>query len=186
MSEEGSHVPTTSSAAKRKSTTTTTTIGPLNRSKQARRDCSVKRCSLKRAGNFLLGPRLGNSPVRSIVQCLAKRDGTDDFYCLKMLTVEDPGRETQDDKQGKMLLHTEYSLLSLLHDQDGVIHHHGLFQDEFTEDVPSNERGEGSNIKLERHRKIVCLLLDCLCPHQRCVGRFDKSSTLCHSREEID
>lgn len=27
-----------------------------------------------------------------------------------------------------MLLHTEYSLLSLLHNQDGVVHHHGLFQ----------------------------------------------------------
>lgn len=27
-----------------------------------------------------------------------------------------------------MLLHTEYSLLSLLHTQDGVVHHHGLFQ----------------------------------------------------------
>lgn len=27
-----------------------------------------------------------------------------------------------------MLLHTEYSLLSLLHGQDGVVHHHGLFK----------------------------------------------------------
>lgn len=27
-----------------------------------------------------------------------------------------------------MLLHTEYSMLSLLHTQDGVVHHHGLFQ----------------------------------------------------------
>lgn len=27
-----------------------------------------------------------------------------------------------------MLLHTEYSLLSLLPNQDGVVHHHGLFQ----------------------------------------------------------
>lgn len=32
-----------------------------------------------------------------------------------------------DERQGKMLLHTEYSLLSLLSDQDGVIHHHGMF-----------------------------------------------------------
>lgn len=36
--------------------------------------------------------------------------------------------ETQEERQGKMLLHTEYSLLSLLHNQDGVVHHHGLFQ----------------------------------------------------------
>lgn len=32
-----------------------------------------------------------------------------------------------DERQGKMLLHTEFSLLSLLTDQKGVIHHHGMF-----------------------------------------------------------
>ena len=42
--------------------------------------------------------------------------------------MEEPGKESQDDRQGKMLLHTEYSLLSLLHHQDGVVHHHGLFK----------------------------------------------------------
>ena len=42
--------------------------------------------------------------------------------------MKDSDEETQDDRQGKMLLHTEYSLLSLLHDQDGVIHHHGFFK----------------------------------------------------------
>lgn len=36
--------------------------------------------------------------------------------------------ELPEDRQGKMLIHTEYSLLSMLQDQDGVIHHHGLFQ----------------------------------------------------------
>lgn len=40
----------------------------------------------------------------------------------------DSAGETQEERQGKMLLHTEYSLLSLLHNQDGVVHHHGLFQ----------------------------------------------------------
>lgn len=154
MEEAG---PSTSSltASKRKSPTSN---AELRRAKLPRRDCVLKKCSLKRAGYFLLGPRLGNSPVRSIVQCLAKRDGTDDFYCLKMLTIEEPGRETQDDKQGKMLLHTEYSLLSLLHDQDGVVHHHGLFQDEFTEEICDTSN--------DRVRKRVCLILDCLCPHE--------------------
>lgn len=50
---------------------------------------------------------------------------------LKILTLEergDQGIESQEERQGKMLLHTEYSLLSLLHTQDGVVHHHGLFQ----------------------------------------------------------
>lgn len=34
--------------------------------------------------HVLAGPRLGNSPVPSIVQCLARKDGTDDFYQLKV------------------------------------------------------------------------------------------------------
>jgi hypothetical protein len=62
------------------------------------------------------------------VQCLARKDGTDDFYTLKILSMEDPSHESQDHRQGKMLMHTEYSLLSLLHDQQGVVHHHGLFK----------------------------------------------------------
>lgn len=162
MAEEGPSSGLNTNTTKRKSTTRTKSES--NRAKLARRDCGVKRCSLKRAGYFLLGPRLGNSPVRSIVQCLAKRDGTDDFYCLKMLTIEEPGRETQDDKQGKMLLHTEYSLLSLLHNQDGVVHHHGLFQDEFTEEMCDRSVDPGG--RTERIRKRVCLILDCLCPHE--------------------
>ena len=133
------------------------------------------RGTLKRAGPYLLGPRLGNSPVRSIVQCLAKKDGTDDFYSIKILTLADPGRESQDDKQGKMLLHTEYSLLSLLHDQDGVVHHHGLFKDEYYEEIPADKdstsagtihRSQQNAVARQyriRHR--LCLVLDCLCAH---------------------
>lgn len=37
---------------------------------------------------MLLGPRLGNSPVPSIVQCLARKDGTDDFYQLKVSKLQ--------------------------------------------------------------------------------------------------
>lgn len=33
----------------------------------------------------------------------------------------------QDERQGKMLLHTEFSLLSLLNNQSGVIQQHGMF-----------------------------------------------------------
>jgi hypothetical protein len=39
---------------------------------------------VKRAGPFVIGPRLGNSPVRSITQCLARRSKTDEFYTLKV------------------------------------------------------------------------------------------------------
>lgn len=84
---------------------------------------------VRKAGPYLLGPKLGPSPVKSIIQCLARKERTDDFYQIKILTLRNEGQaETQDDRQGKMLLHTEYSLLSLLKDQDGVIHHHGLFK----------------------------------------------------------
>lgn len=84
---------------------------------------------VRKAGPYLLGPKLGPSPVKSIVQCLARKEKTDDFYQIKILTLKSEGQpETQDDRQGKMLLHTEYSLLSLLKDQEGVIHHHGLFK----------------------------------------------------------
>ncbi|KAH0631061.1 hypothetical protein JD844_005148 [Phrynosoma platyrhinos] len=118
----------------------------------------------KRAGPFILGPRLGNSPVPSIVQCLARKDGTDDFYQLKILTLEDKndkGTETQEERQGKMLLHTEYSLLSLLHNQDGVVHHHGLFQDRACELVEDSE----SSRMVRKMKKRICLVLDCLCAH---------------------
>lgn len=37
---------------------------------------------------FAAGPRLGNSPVPSIVQCLARKDGSDDFYQLKVSHVK--------------------------------------------------------------------------------------------------
>lgn len=127
---------------------------------------------LKRAGPYLLGSRLGNSPVRSIVQCLAKKEGTDDFYSIKILTLGEVGHETQDDKQGKMLLHTEYSLLSLLHDEEGVVHHHGLFKDEYCEEIPQDSEGqterEGSasgSRRTGRIRHRLCLVLDCLCAH---------------------
>ncbi|XP_009095824.1 serine/threonine-protein kinase 40 isoform X2 [Serinus canaria] len=118
----------------------------------------------KRAGPFILGPRLGNSPVPSIVQCLARKDGTDDFYQLKILTLEergDKGIETQEERQGKMLLHTEYSLLSLLHNQEGVVHHHGLFQDRACEIIEDLE----ANRMVRKMKKRICLVLDCLCAH---------------------
>lgn len=135
---------------------------------------------LKRAGPYLLGSRLGNSPVRSIVQCLAKKEGTDDFYSIKILTLGEVGHETQDDKQGKMLLHTEYSLLSLLHDEEGVVHHHGLFKDEYYEEIPqenesqSEREGAASSSRpTGRIRHRLCLVLDCLCAHDFGTETFD-------------
>lgn len=119
---------------------------------------------IKRAGPYLLGPRLGSSPVRSIVQCLARKEKTDDFYTLKILTLEKPRRESQDGKQGKMLLHTEYSLLSLLKDQEGVVHHHGLFKDEAWEERDTLD--QWGHVEFTGQKKTrLCLVLDCLTPH---------------------
>lgn len=98
--------------------------------------------AVKKAGPYILGPVLGPSPVKSIVQCLARKEKTDDFYQIKILTLTEDAHESQDERQGKMLLHTEFSLLSMLHDQDGVIHHHGLFKDHSFEEMP-NPEGRG-------------------------------------------
>lgn len=120
--------------------------------------------NVKRAGPYLLGPTLGNSPVKSIVQCLARLEGTDKYYTLKILTLKNPEEESQDDRQGKMLLHTEYSLLSLLHDQENVIHHHGFFKDRALEERP----GPGSDRKMVFTGRLIeraCLVLDCLVAH---------------------
>ncbi|XP_022113943.2 serine/threonine-protein kinase 40 [Pieris rapae] len=120
---------------------------------------------VRKAGPYLLGPKLGPSPVKSIVQCLARKEKSDDFYQIKILTLKPEGQpETQDDRQGKMLLHTEYSLLSLLEDRDGVGHHHGLFKDHALEEAP-NPNGPGF-IYTGRVRQRLFLVLDCVSAHQ--------------------
>ncbi|EDV24637.1 uncharacterized protein TRIADDRAFT_26082 [Trichoplax adhaerens] len=133
--------------------------------------CNAK---IKRAGPYLLGPRVGNSPVRSIVQCLAKLEGTDQFYTMKILTLKDLTEEKQDDIQGKMLMHTEFSLLSLLQGEPGVVQMHRFFQDEVYEQPtvpssppppsPANDR-KHDNVKQLPKRKRLCMALDCLYPH---------------------
>ncbi|XP_076054771.1 uncharacterized protein LOC143033337 [Oratosquilla oratoria] len=121
---------------------------------------NIAKGQLRRAGPYLLGPRQGSSPVSSIVQCLARKENTDEFYLIKILTLQEDGKDPQEE-QGKMLLHTEYTLLSLLQHQPGVIHHHGLFEDyalgakEFPDVVVATGR-------LVRR---LCLVLDCLTPH---------------------
>lgn len=95
----------------------------------------VDRRQFRRAGPYIIGPKLGCSPVDSIVQYLAKKENTNEFVQLKILMLSADSNDSnnvdekiiQDERQGKMLLHTEFSLLSLLEHQDGVVHHRGLF-----------------------------------------------------------
>jgi serine/threonine-protein kinase 40 len=46
-----------------------------------------KELYVKRAGPYLLGPTLENSPVKSITHCLAREDGTDKFVSVKVSTI---------------------------------------------------------------------------------------------------
>jgi len=116
---------------------------------------------IKRAGEFFLGPKHGSSPVRCIEQYLARKDGTDDFYVIKILTRKNPGeKETMDDIQGKTLLHTEHSLLSLVQNELGVIHEHGLFKETIKEQS-YNSKGEVTTKEVRR----LCLVLDCFMTH---------------------
>lgn len=130
----------------------------------------IPKGQLRRAGPYLLGPCLGSSPVRSIVQCLARRENTDNFFTLKILTVRDASDETQDDRQGKMLLHTEHSLLSLLSGQRGVIQHHGLFEDYA---CGAREQSGGTLVATGRLVRRVCLVLDCVTPQDYCPHTND-------------
>lgn len=88
----------------------------------------VNRREFRRAGPYLIGLKLGHSPVDSIVQYLAKKGN--EFFQLKILVLNNNTSNEKllkDERQGKMLLHQEYSLLSLLEHQDGVMQQHGLF-----------------------------------------------------------
>ncbi|ODM90143.1 Serine/threonine-protein kinase 40 [Orchesella cincta] len=117
--------------------------------------------STKRAGEYLLGPKQGSSPVKCIQQYLARKDGTDEFYIIKMLTMKGASeKETMDDIQGKTLLHTEHSLSSLLKYEDGVVHEHGMFRSTIDE-THCNDKGEIVTKEVTK----LCLVLDCYMPH---------------------
>lgn len=45
----------------------------------------VDRRQFRRVGPYILGPKIGCSPVDSIVQYLAKREGTNEFVQLKVI-----------------------------------------------------------------------------------------------------
>lgn len=50
---------------------------------------------VRRAGQYLIGPRLGVSPVKSIVHCLGRKEGTDRYFLLKILQLVIGAKESQ-------------------------------------------------------------------------------------------
>lgn len=132
------------------------------------RGTKVSTRTVRRAGPYLLGPTLGNSPVDSIVQCLARKEGTDNFYTIKILTLLEGDKNEereQDERQGKMLLHTEYSLLSLLKNEEGVVQHHDFFKDIALEEGVCRTKGLVYTGSVHQR---LCLVLDCLAAHDFC------------------
>lgn len=91
----------------------------------------VDRKVVKRVGDkYLLGPQIGNGPVECINQYLARLENTDQFFHLKILVLDaDPQskKAVEGEKQAKLLLHSEYQLLKMLENEEGVIRAYDLF-----------------------------------------------------------
>ncbi|XP_031626741.1 serine/threonine-protein kinase 40-like [Contarinia nasturtii] len=135
---------------------------------------TVNRREFRRAGPYIIGLKLGHSPVDSIVQYLAKKENTNEFVQLKILMLNNNTANEKlqlDERQGKMLLHTEFSLLSLLQNENGVIQQHGLFSDVAHEEVLA-DNGSNNNFYTGSMRKRLILVLDCVTPHD-----FDPQSS---------
>uniref|UniRef100_A0A182QIZ1 Serine/threonine-protein kinase 40 n=1 Tax=Anopheles farauti TaxID=69004 RepID=A0A182QIZ1_9DIPT len=160
--------------------------GAANVSKYARRivrgqtgnvllDCEIprygtpverKRC--RKAGDFVIGYELGTSPGVPQTQYLARKQDSNEFYLLKILSF-DPETEVVDKEtlQGKVLLHNEFTLLSMLDDLDGVIHQHGFFSDyAFEERQIDRDDGTVQSIYTGRIRRRLILVLDCVYAHE--------------------
>ncbi|XP_063708981.1 uncharacterized protein LOC134837528 [Culicoides brevitarsis] len=135
----------------------------------------VDRFNVKKAGNYILGPLISNSPIECLQHRLARKSGTNEFYVLKILTLDDnpkSEKEVRDMMQGKVLLHSEYKLLSLCKDIEGVIRSHGLFSDFVLEEKYTMDRSPMEHIYTGKILKRIVLVLDCICPHE-----FDAKSS---------
>nr|CAB3266655.1 serine/threonine-protein kinase ppk1-like [Phallusia mammillata] len=114
---------------------------------------STKHKTVKnRIGPYLVGPKLGSCPVKCVSQYLVRKANTCKYYVAKVLKIESNNSEV---RSGKMLLHNEHSLLSLLSSHPGVIRQHGLFKD--------SSYSEAKGTVIPR----VGLILDCLTRHEQ-------------------
>jgi hypothetical protein len=75
----------------------------------------------KRVGSYILGPQLNTNTVSSIAQYLGHDPLTNELCVIKMLTnVND--KFDPSSLQNKMLLHNEFSLLTTLKHDEGIMH----------------------------------------------------------------
>lgn len=111
-----------------------------------------------RIGPYLIGPQIGTSPVKSITQYLVRKENTYKYYMAKVLSMN---CSTNDNKSGRMLLHSENSILTLLKNHPGVVQHRG-----FHKDVTYNPK----NGKVQER---LCLIVDCLTQHDYDEESYD-------------
>ncbi|XP_038111688.1 serine/threonine-protein kinase 40 [Culex quinquefasciatus] len=134
----------------------------------------VERNRVRMAGPYVIGHELGTSPGVPQTQYLARLENTNDFYLLKILSYDlDTEMVNKETQQGKTLLHTEYTILSLLADLDGIIHHHGLFCDFALEEkqVEPTDQAVATGpqwVYTGKVRRRLILVLDCVHSHEFC------------------
>merc|ERR550534_1495288 len=98
----------------------------------------------RRAGKYLLGPKLGVSPVKSIVQCLARLENSDQYFQVKLLTLySGSGRHHRDETQDQK--HDFFTEMCLMEE--------------------SNPGNGSKSIYNGRKLRRICLVLDCLTPN---------------------
>lgn len=114
------------------------------------------RRQIRKIGDFIAGPEIrGNTagPLNCIKTFLAKRGN--EFFKLKVLTVDNPDDHNKEVVQGKMLLHNEMILLENLKGCAGIERCHGMFIDYI-----QDERSKSPTKIKSLPRKRITLVLD--------------------------
>ena len=123
-------------------------------------DAAAKISPANQVGPYLLGQKVECScPIKSINHYVARniKSSKDKYYTLKTLNLSiGDGDDFVSHMQARGLIYTEYSLLSLLKGDPGVIQCHGLIKDQTNEKLP-----DGGERTISR----VSLILDCLIRH---------------------
>lgn len=119
--------------------------------------------------------------------------------------------ENHSQRQAKLLLYNEYSVLSLLHDQDGVVHHKGLYMDRISNQASNDSSNKNNSCwnpsesvdpvdkqsldkcqhNSEFFERRLILAFECYCPHMfnsppsRFSNKFNKYPKLNSDYENL-